>query len=104
MTQRSSSLARAFAVLAVACVFLALILVIVGSLGGGDGSQGGKGTQSGKASGGASRHVPATYVVQNGDTLTSIAHDTGVTVARIQALNPGVDPQILISGEKLKLR
>ena len=43
-------------------------------------------------------------MVQNGDTLTSIAHKTGVSVARIQALNPGVDPQILISGEKLKLR
>ncbi len=50
------------------------------------------------------RHVPASYVVQNGDTLTSIAHRTGVSVARIQRLNPGVDPQILIAGEKLKLR
>ena len=43
-------------------------------------------------------------MVQNGDTLTSIAHETGVPVARIEELNPGVDPQILISGEKLKLR
>ena len=43
-------------------------------------------------------------MVQNGDTLTSIAHETGVSVAYILRLNPGVDPQILISGEKLKLR
>ncbi len=49
-------------------------------------------------------NTPATYVVQNGDTLTSIAHKTGVSVVRIQALNPHVDPQILISGEKLRLR
>jgi LysM repeat protein len=104
MTQRSSSLARAFAVLAVVCGLLALVLVISSSLGGGGGSQGGNGAQSGKTSGGASKNAPATYVVQNGDTLTSIAYDTGVSVARIQALNPGVDPQILISGEKLKLR
>ncbi len=103
MTQRYSSLARAFAVLAVVCGLLALILVISSSLGGG-GSQGDNGAQSGKASSGASKNAPATYVVQNGDTLTSIAHDTGVSVARIQALNPGVDPQILISGEKLKLK
>jgi len=48
--------------------------------------------------------VPAAYVVQNGDTLTSIAHETGVPVAQIVKLNPGVDPQILISGEKIKLR
>ena len=45
-----------------------------------------------------------TYEVQSGDTLTSIAHEFGVPVARILRLNPGVDPQILISGEKLKLR
>lgn len=46
----------------------------------------------------------AAYVVQNGDTLTSIANKTGVSVNRLQELNPAVDPQILISGEKLKLR
>jgi LysM repeat protein len=43
-------------------------------------------------------------VVENGDTLTSIAHETGVPVVRIQQLNPEVDPQVLVSGEKLKLR
>ena len=43
-------------------------------------------------------------MVQNGDTLTSIAHENGVPVATILKLNPGVDPQILISGEKLRLR
>ena len=52
----------------------------------------------------AAKKTPATYVVQNGDTLTSIAHKTGVPVSQIEELNPGVDPQILISGEKLKLR
>ncbi len=48
--------------------------------------------------------IPKSYVVQSGDTLTSIARETGVPVAVIVQLNPGVDPQILISGEKLKLR
>ncbi|OJU80286.1 MAG: hypothetical protein BGO11_06845 [Solirubrobacterales bacterium 70-9] len=45
-----------------------------------------------------------TYTVQSGDTLTSIAHKTGIPVAEIQALNPEVDPQILIAGETLKLQ
>jgi LysM repeat protein len=45
-----------------------------------------------------------TYTVQTGDTLTAIAHRTGVPVAEILALNPEVDPQILIAGETLKLR
>ena len=43
-------------------------------------------------------------MVKSGDTLISIAHKTGVPVAEIQALNPEVDPQILIAGETLKLR
>ncbi|HEY2477480.1 MAG TPA: LysM domain-containing protein [Solirubrobacterales bacterium] len=45
-----------------------------------------------------------TYTVQSGDTLTSIAHKTGIPVAELQALNPEVDPQILIAGETLKLQ
>jgi LysM repeat protein len=44
------------------------------------------------------------YVVESGDTLTSIAHKTGIPVAELQALNPEVDPQILIAGETLKLQ
>jgi LysM repeat protein len=44
------------------------------------------------------------YVVKSGDTLTSISHKTGIPVAEIQALNPEVDPQILIAGETLKLQ
>jgi LysM repeat protein len=106
MTQRTSSPARALAVIALACGFLALIVVVGSSLGGGDsqdgnGSRGGEATRQGSTDAG---DAPASYVVQNGDTLTSIARETGVSVDRIQALNPGVDPQILISGEKLKLR
>lgn len=45
-----------------------------------------------------------TYTVQSGDTLTSIAQKTGVPVAELQALNPEVDPQILVAGEVLKLQ
>ena len=37
--------------------------------------------------------------MQSGDTLTSISQKTGMPVAEIQALNPEVDPQILIAGE-----
>jgi LysM repeat protein len=81
--------------------------VIAAALGGGD-SGGGSGSGSGRAGHVKQSHVPAhvpeTYEVQSGDTLTSIAHATGVPVAVILKLNPGVDPQILISGEKLKLR
>ncbi|HEX4305515.1 MAG TPA: LysM domain-containing protein [Solirubrobacterales bacterium] len=45
-----------------------------------------------------------TYEVQSGDTLTAIAHKTGVPLAELQALNPELDPQTLIAGEVLKLQ
>lgn len=50
------------------------------------------------------RTTKKTYTVQSGDTLTSIAHETGLTVPELQALNPEVDPQILVAGEVLKLQ
>jgi len=106
MNQRVSAPARAFAAIALVCGVLVVVIVIATSLGG-DGSGSGDGSQSAKQAGshgGAEVHTPRSYVVQNGDTLTSIAHETGVSVARIQELNPGIDPQILISGEKLKLK
>jgi len=106
--QDSSASARALAALAVICGFLLLVVVVATSLDGGEEGDGaGNGSAaapSGKAGGGKPGKAPKAYVVQNGDTLTSIARKTGVSVARIQALNPGVDPQILVSGEKLKLR
>ncbi len=42
--------------------------------------------------------------MQEGDTLSAIAHKTGVPLARIERLNPDIDPQILVAGQQLKLR
>jgi LysM repeat protein len=47
--------------------------------------------------------APRTYTVQPGDTLSAIAAKTGVTLARIQALNPQADTQSLQTGQKIKL-
>lgn len=107
MEKRNTAPARVFATIALVVGFLVVVLVIATSIGGG-GSGGSKTpTPAGRVAprgGGGKLNTPATYVVQNGDTLTSIAHKTGVSVVRIQALNPHVDPQILTSGEKLRLR
>jgi len=107
MTPRASAPARALAAIALIGGFIVLVVVISNSLGGSGDSHPGKRSSAPHAArkkSGSPRKVPASYVVQNGDTLTSIAQETGVSVTRIQALNPGVDPQILISGEKLRLR
>ena len=86
-----------------------MIVVIATALGGGGSGEDSTGGGSGGHAGHVKQaqppaHTAKTYEVQSGDTLTSIAHETGVPVAVILKLNPGVDPQILISGEKLKLR
>jgi LysM repeat protein len=82
-----------------------VIVVIATTLGGGDDGSGGGSIPAGAAKHAHGKaHTPKFYEVQSGDTLTSIAHETGVPVARILRLNPGIDPQILISGEELKLK
>lgn len=45
-----------------------------------------------------------TYTVRTGDTLGAIAIKTGVSVTSLEDLNPGLDPQGLVAGQKLKLR
>ncbi|MEA2384169.1 MAG: hypothetical protein QOH72_4140 [Solirubrobacteraceae bacterium] len=46
---------------------------------------------------------PSTYTVKAGDTLSSIAQKTGVSLARVQALNPKLDSQSLQTGQRVKL-
>ncbi len=107
MSKRSSATARIVAVVALVCG-VAILLFVVGSSLSGKGGDSGQHSKKGQVirgeKKGAKGKAPSAYVVQNGDTLTSIAHETGVPVSQILKLNPGVDPQILISGEKLKLR
>ena len=47
---------------------------------------------------------PASYTVQAGDTLGSIADDNEVSVERLQELNPDLDPQVLTAGQRIRLR
>jgi LysM repeat protein len=44
-----------------------------------------------------------TYTVKAGDTLSSIALKTGVSLQRIQALNPKLDSNSLQTGQRVKL-
>ncbi|HEU4705357.1 MAG TPA: LysM domain-containing protein [Sphingomicrobium sp.] len=107
MEKRTSAPARIFAVLAL--IGAVLIVVVVLSSASSDDNGGGGEQRSGQTAKQQEqqdrpRTKAKTYVVQSGDTLTSIAHRTGVPVQEILALNPEVDPQILIAGESLKLR
>ena len=105
MNKRTSASARVLAVTALVVALIAAIAAIGGALGGNDSNGSGSGKHGGKqAHRTHQKHVPASYEIESGDTLISIAHRTGVPVKTIEKLNPEVDPQILIAGEQLKLR
>ena len=51
-----------------------------------------------------SAHGPRSYIVKLGDSLGSISNKTGVSLERIQELNPNVDSTLLTVGQKIRLR
>jgi LysM repeat protein len=104
MEKRTSAFARIFAAIALVGAVAVVIVAIASSLGETDSPT--KSDRNGNHTSHQNRPktTAKTYVVKSGDTLVSIAHRTGVPVAHILALNPEVDPQILIAGETLKLR
>ena len=106
MKRKRSWIARILALAALAGAIVAIVIVAKNTdLHSNSDNKGNKGkTQVHKEQQKKPRTKAKTYTVQSGDTLTSIAHKTGIPVAEIQALNPEVDPQILIAGETLKLQ
>ena len=49
------------------------------------------------------RHAHRTYTIQPNDTLESIAAKTGTTVARLERLNPEIDPTALRVGDRIRV-
>jgi LysM repeat protein len=113
MRSRSRGLARLFAVLALVAFGVAFLIVLNNS-----GTDSGSSTSStspptssapsnttGSTTNSGSKFAHRrTYVVKTGDTLGAIAIKTGVSVSTLEDLNPGLDPQGLVAGQKLKLR
>ncbi len=106
MEDRARSPLRLLAPVALIAATLAFFMIVTGS-GDDEGQSAGGGTtaqqadtRSGREDGGSE---PETYEVQSGDTLDAISAETGVSVERIQALNPDIDPQSLIAGQEIKL-
>jgi LysM repeat protein len=61
-------------------------------------------TERTTTSGRQAKRQPATYTIKANDTLSGIAAEYGTTVDRLQELNPELDPQGLVAGQKIKLR
>jgi LysM repeat protein len=96
---------RAFAVLALIAA-LVLVGVVIATSGGGSDGDGGNGdshkTHVSKA--GQSAVKKGVWIVHSGDTLGAISLKTGIDVTTLQALNPDIDPQTLIEGQRIALR
>jgi LysM repeat protein len=97
------AMARAFALLAIAAAAVALAVVVSDSLSdsGGDGDKSKRAHHQRTQT--QTRPEEETYVVQEGDSLTGIAEQTGVSLRKLQAYNCNIDPQALPSGATLQL-
>jgi cell envelope opacity-associated protein A len=104
MEKRTSATARIAAALALVVALVVAIAIAVAAMSGDSSERPHRSQHHSQEEDKRPRTEAKTYTVETGDTLTAIAHKTGVPVAEILALNPEVDPQILIAGQTLKLR
>jgi LysM repeat protein len=94
--------ARYLAPIALAAVIAATYLVVHGSL-----SKAHSQTQprlvlpAHQARTATTRKTPSVYIVKPGDSLSAISVKTHVPVATLEALNPGLDPNALQTGQRL---
>ena len=107
------SLARLLAPLALIAIAVAVLAIVMGScVTGHDSSSDSTGARDLPAATGKTntstapkkQKTPATYTIKANDTLSGIAARWGTTVEKLQELNPELDPQGLVAGQKIKLR
>jgi LysM repeat protein len=102
-TSPKSSTARVLAVVALAICFVIVIVIVSSSFGGGGGVDSTQpehkqvkvlnGTKLGSF-----------WTVRPGQSLSTIAAKVGISVERLQTLNPSVDPQALHEGERIRIK
>lgn len=104
MERRTSAAARIAAVIALIGAVIVIVIVVSTAMNGSNSSSTHHKQRQAQKEKTKHRTKAKTYTVETGDTLTAIAHKTGVPIAELLALNPEVDPQILIAGQTLKLK
>jgi LysM repeat protein len=96
---------RVFAVIALVAALIAVVAVVItsnGDSGGGDG--GGAKVTKGPSMRGREAIDRGVWIVRPGDTLGKISEATGVDVDVLIQLNPDLDPQALLEGQRIDLR
>ena len=93
---------RVFAVLALIAAVVLVVVVVATSNGGGSGDSGSSHKPHISKEGRRAIHR-GVWVVHAGDTLGEISLKTGIDVTTLQTLNPDVDPQTLLEGQRIAL-
>jgi hypothetical protein len=115
MGAQRQSFIRLIAPASLALFAVVFLIVVVASLSGGDGDSSSSSERSAPASERSSergrdraretdRGNPRFYTVKPGDSLAAIAQETGVSLEELRTLNPELDPQGLVSGQRVRLR
>jgi LysM repeat protein len=96
---------RAFAVLALVAALIAVVAVIATSGGGSDNGDGGNAQVKSKGPSKRGRQAidRGVWIVRSGDTLGKISEETGIDIDTLTQLNPDLDPQALLEGQRIDL-
>jgi hypothetical protein len=95
---------RYLAPIAILVVIAAAVLIIQGELGS---KKHARAPRAGRASSlfhQPAKQAPTFYVVKSGDSLSVISEHTRVPVPTLESLNPGINPNALQTGQRLRLR
>ncbi|MCA1699786.1 MAG: LysM peptidoglycan-binding domain-containing protein [Actinobacteria bacterium] len=79
-----------------ATLLIAMIVVVVASLSGS--------TPATSADDAALRRLPPYWTVHRGESYSSIAEKTGLSVDQLETFNPYTNPATIVPGQRLKLR
>jgi LysM repeat protein len=104
---RPNPITRVVAVAALIAAFFLIVFVIASSGGSsddGDDSPQVEEEASGPTAKGARAVEAGVWIVREGDTLAQISEETGIDVDELLAMNPDLDPQALIQGQRIALR
>jgi LysM repeat protein len=118
MSAEGQSPLRVLAPASLVAFTIVLLIVVVASISGGDDDKSSNepiSTRTSKQSQSSTKRVRGAtetstspsakryYVVKPGDNLAIIAEQTGVSLERLRELNQTLDPQGLVSGQRVKL-
>jgi LysM repeat protein len=95
---------RAFAVVALIVALALVVVAVITSSGGSDGGDNGNGGKAEVSKVGRKAVQKGVWIVHSGDTLGEISVKTGIDENTLLQLNPDLDPQALLEGQRIALR